>query len=354
MARVVVAMSGGVDSSVAAALLVRDGHEVIGVAMRLWAGPSESGCCSLDDFLDARRVANRIGIPFYVMDFSVPFERHVVRPFVEEYLSGRTPNPCALCNQFVKFDALWQRARSLGAEYLATGHYARVVRDMETGAVQLRAATYGAKDQSYFLFGIPRGLLERLLLPVGDKTKEEVRGLAREWDLPVAEKPESQEVCFVSGKSYAQFVEEYSGRAGRAGVIVDESGRVLASHKGIHRFTVGQRRGLGIGVGSPRYVVSLESDTGTVRVGPKAATVARGLRARNANWLVPALPEPGQPLSVKIRSRFQPVPAVVESVSQKDFVVRAPRGLQAVTPGQAAVLYDGDRVVGGGWIDVAL
>lgn len=354
MARVVVAMSGGVDSSVAAALLVRDGHEVIGVAMRLWAGPSESGCCSLDDFLDARRVANRIGIPFYVMDFSVPFERHVVRPFVEEYLSGRTPNPCALCNQFVKFDALWQRARSLGAEYLATGHYARVVRDMETGAVQLRAATYGAKDQSYFLFGIPRGLLERLLLPVGDKTKEEVRGLAREWDLPVAEKPESQEVCFVAGKSYAQFVEEYSGRAGRAGVIVDESGRVLASHKGIHRFTVGQRRGLGIGVGSPRYVVSLESDTGTVRVGPKSATVARGLRARNANWLVPALPEPGQPLSVKIRSRFQPVPAVVESVSQKDFVVCAPRGLQAVTPGQAAVLYDGDRVVGGGWIDVAL
>jgi tRNA-specific 2-thiouridylase len=347
-------MSGGVDSSVAAALLVRDGHEVIGVAMRLWAGPSESGCCSLDDFLDARRVANRIGIPFYVMDFSAPFERHVVRPFVEEYLSGRTPNPCALCNQFVKFDALWQRARSLGAEYLATGHYARVVRDMETGAVQLRAAAYGAKDQSYFLFGIPRGLLERLLLPVGDKTKEEVRELAREWDLPVAEKPESQEVCFVAGKSYAQFVEEYSGRAGRAGVIVDESGRVLASHKGIHRFTVGQRRGLGIGVGSPRYVVSLESDTGTVRVGTKAATVARGLRARNANWLVPALPEPGQPLSVKIRSRFQPVPAVVESVSQKDFVVRAPRGLQAVTPGQAAVLYDGDRVVGGGWIDVAL
>lgn len=354
MARVVVAMSGGVDSSVAAALLVEAGHEVIGVAMRLWNGPSDSGCCSLDDFLDARRVAARLGIRFYVMDFSATFEERVVRPFVETYLHGRTPNPCARCNQFVKFAALWERAQALGAEFLATGHYARVTWDAATGQPELRVARSREKDQSYFLFGVPRTLLPRLLFPVGDKSKAEVRELARQWNLPVAEKPESQEVCFVSKRDYASFVEQYGGHSGVSGPIVDENGKVIGYHEGIHRFTIGQRRGLAVGLGEPRYVVAVDAQTGTVRVGPKAATCAAGLRASEANWLVCRTPVPGEPVQVKIRSRFAPTPAVVTSLAPDGFELRVETGLPAVTPGQAAVLYDGDRVLGGGWIDAAI
>lgn len=354
MARVVVAMSGGVDSSVAAALLVEAGHDVVGVAMRLWQGPSDSGCCALDDFLDARRVAARLGIRFYVMDFSATFEQKVVQPFVDAYLRGQTPNPCARCNQFVKFSALWERARALGAEFLATGHYARVTRDAATGVVELRAACNQEKDQSYFLFGVPRQLLPHLLFPVGDKSKEEVRELARRWALPVAEKPESQEVCFVPKRNYASFVEQYSGRRSMPGPIVDENGRVVGYHNGIHRFTIGQRRGLAVGLGEPRYVTAVDPQSGTVRVGPKAATWAGGLRASEVNWLVPKTPSLGERVQVKIRSRFAAVAGVLTSISSDKFEVRVETGLPAVTPGQAAVLYDGDRVLGGGWIDAAI
>lgn len=353
MTRVVVAMSGGVDSSVAAALLVEAGYDVVGVAMRLWNGPSDSGCCSLDDFVDARRVADRLGIPFFVMDFSDLFEHQVVRPFAEEYLQGRTPNPCARCNQFVKFAALFERARSLGATLLATGHYARLVRGCG-GEWQLHAARHREKDQSYFLFGLPRERLAEILFPVGDRSKQEVRALAREWTLPVAEKAESQEVCFVPRRNYAEFVEQYTGQKSVRGKIVDRDGAILGVHEGIHRFTVGQRRGLRLGGGQPRYVVELDPATGTVRVGDRAATIARGLRATRVNWLVPDLPSPGEILAVKIRSRFNPVPVVIEAADEAGFVVRSLAGLQAVTPGQAAVLYHGDRVVGGGWIDAAL
>lgn len=354
MTRVLVAMSGGVDSSVAAALLVEAGYDVVGVAMRLWGGPSESGCCSLDDFVDARRVAARLGIPFFVMDFSEIFEQRVVRPFALEYLRGRTPNPCARCNQFVKFDALFERAQALGAELLATGHYARLVRSTTNGEVELHAARSREKDQSYFLFGLPRERLHRILFPVGDRTKNEVRALAREHNLPVAEKPESQEVCFVPRGRYADFVESYTGRKAASGTIVDETGAVIGTHDGIHRFTIGQRRGLGIGGCRPRYVTSLDPATGTVRVGSRDATLAQGLRASKVNWLVADLPTPGQALTVKIRSRFRPAPVVVEAADHFGFTVRALGVLEAVTPGQAAVLYDGDRVVGGGWIDAAI
>ncbi|MCX8073413.1 MAG: tRNA 2-thiouridine(34) synthase MnmA [Candidatus Binatia bacterium] len=352
--RVLVAMSGGVDSSVAAALLVRAGYDVVGVAMRLWKGPSDSGCCSLDDFLDARRVAARLSIPFYVMDFSDLFESQVVRPFAEEYLRGRTPNPCARCNQFVKFDALLERARSLGAQLVATGHYARLVRSPDSSEVSLHAAHSVEKDQSYFLFGIQRETLPYLLFPVGDKHKEEVRALARSLQLPVAEKPESQEVCFVPRRDYASFVESYLGTGGIAGDIVHENGTVLGRHRGIHRFTIGQRRGLGVSNGAPLYVTGLDPVRGLVQVGNRSATVAKGLRATAVNWLVPQPPRAGQRLTVKIRSRFRNAPVVVEETSSAHFVVSAPNGLQAVTPGQAAVLYDGDQVVGGGWIDAAL
>lgn len=349
--RVVVGMSGGVDSSVAAALLAEQGYHVIGVAMRLWGEATGSGCCSLDDFLDARRVAAKLDIPFYVMDFRDDFERQVVAPFVSEYLAGRTPNPCARCNQFVKFAALWDRARELGAEWIATGHYARVRHPPEVRESELWAAADRDKDQSYYLFGIGADVLARTLFPVGELCKAEVRERARALGLPVADKPESQEICFAPRSGYAHLVAQRSSPSAiRPGVVVDEEGRVLGHHDGIHRFTVGQRRGLGLSSGKPLYVLDIEEQRGVVRVGPRAATLSHGLLAVRANWLS-APPRAGDRLALKIRSRFAPVPVTACRVSEGEFEVLAEQALAAVAPGQAAVLYDGDRVVGGGWIE---
>lgn len=351
--RVVVAMSGGVDSSVAAALLVEQGFEVIGVSMRLWdpaPGSPASGCCSLDDFLDARSVAARLGIPYYVMDFREEFRREVVDVFVSEYRRGRTPNPCARCNQFVKFAAFERAARELGATRIATGHYARR-REGAQGPELWRAADR-RKDQSYFLFGIGRHGLSAALFPLGDLTKDDVRSAARRLDLPVAEKAESQEICFAPPGEHARVVESLSsGEPLRPGVIVDEDGRVLGTHRGVHHFTIGQRRGLGLsGCGTPRYVVDIDADTGTVRVGSHEGVVAAGLVARGMTWLC-APPARGAQIQVKIRSRFEPQPAVVAEIDEDHCTLLAPDGLCAAAPGQAAVLYDGDRVLGGGWIE---
>jgi len=353
-----VAMSGGVDSSIAAALLVRAGYEVIGIAMRLWEPRGDqpvgrSGCCSFDDFLDARRVAHRLGISFYVMDFRDEFQRAVVEPFVEEYVDGRTPNPCARCNQHLKFGALWQRARELGASGIATGHYARVV--IRNGELALCRAVDLAKDQSYFLFSVGRERLRNLLFPVGGLTKAQVREAAAALGLPVAAKPESQEVCFAPGREHRALVEQLAapGRV-RPGRVLDERGEVVGWHAGVHTVTIGQRRGLRLGGGRRQYVIGIEAERGIVRVGSREALAAAGLEAHEANWLVSQPPVPGARLIVKIRSRHSGTPVTLLEVREDRFRVLADGGLPAVTPGQAAVLYDGDRLVGGGWIVRAL
>jgi tRNA-specific 2-thiouridylase len=348
--RVVVAMSGGVDSAVAAARCVAAGHEVIGISLRL-ASDGQGSCCSLDDFRDAAAVADRLGIPHYVFDFREAFARAVVGPFVAEYLAGRTPNPCALCNQHVKFDLLWRRARELGAAKLATGHYARIATDEATGGLALRTAVDAGKDQTYFLFGLDQAALGRTLFPVGELTKTAVRAEAAALGLPVADKPESMEVCFVPRGDAAAFVERHAAPGTlRPGPIVDGSGAVIGRHDGVHRFTVGQRRGLGLGGGQRRYVRAIDAATGTVEVGDAASLRAGGLVVRGTVWASGRPSAPATEVAVRIRHHHHPVPARLSAiegdVTTLRFVARGP----GVTPGQAAVFYRGELVAGGGWI----
>ena len=352
--RVVVAMSGGVDSAVAAARCVAAGFEVVGISLRL-ARDGGGSCCSLDDFLDARAVADRLGFPHYVFDLSDEFERQVVAPFVAEYLAGRTPNPCARCNEHVKFGALWRRARELGASRLATGHYARIAIDPRTDLPCLRTAVDTAKDQTYFLFTLGHADLARTLFPVGDLTKAEVRAEAARLDLPVAEKPESMEVCFVPDGDAAGFVERRAPReAVRPGRIVDTAGRELGRHGGVHRFTVGQRRGLRLGGGARRYVRALDAETATVTVGEDSGPTARGLVAREVSWTAGTPPTAGTPLAVRIRHRHPVIPAHLTAVDAGEAKVLFDAAGPAVTPGQAAVFYRDDLVLGGGWIEGAV
>jgi len=359
-------MSGGVDSSTVAALLVRQGHKIVGMTMQLWNQrrlpelmPETAGhgrCCSLDDVYDARRVAEQVGIPYYVVNFERQFEEQVVQPFVEEYLAGRTPIPCTLCNNYIKFDRFLEMADSVGARQIATGHYARVRYDEASGRYQLLRARDGSKDQTYFLFGLTQKQLARTLFPLGEMVKPEVRELAREMDLAVASKGDSQEICFVPNGDYAAFLNAYLKEKGvdaqsTRGSIVTTDGRTLGEHRGVQHFTVGQRKGLGISSKEPLYVISTDSATQRVVVGGNDDLLCERFTARQLNWISIAGVDAPMRAQAKIRNKHAAAPATVHPTGDPGSVeVVFDEPQRAVTPGQGAVFYLGDLVLGGGWI----
>lgn len=360
-------MSGGVDSSTVAALLCREGVPVIGLTMQLWnqrrlpelipqAG-AVGRCCSLDDVYDARFVAGVLGIPYYVVNFEERFEQQVVKPFVENYLAGRTPIPCTLCNNFIKFDQFLEMADGVGADKIATGHYARLNFDKTSGRYQMRRGVDAAKDQTYFLFGLTQEQLARTLFPLGGMTKSQVRELATELGLPVADKRDSQEICFVPNGDYAAFIDAYFREqridaAETVGAIVDTGGRVIGEHSGTHHFTVGQRRGLGVAAGEPLYVIATEPKSRQVIVGRSEDLMRSSLFATDANWISIPPPRELRRAQVKIRNKHVPANATLRAADDPSRVeIRFDEPQRAVTPGQAAVFYDEDLVLGGGWIE---
>jgi len=346
-------MSGGVDSSVAAYLLKEQGYEVIGLFMRTGAHAEDEErraktCCSATDAVDARNVADRLDIPFYSLDFEADFAR-IMDQFADEYIAGRTPNPCVMCNIWLKFGKLWSYGKQVGADFVATGHYARMLPSPD-GSLRVARGLDRAKDQSYVLFGLRRELLPHVLLPIGEYPKSEVRAIAREQGLPVHDKPDSQEICFVPQDDYLDFVRTRRPGLETAGAIVDEDGQELARHSGIESFTIGQRRGLGVAVGAPRYVVQIEPVSKTVTVGTRQALERRGLLASRFNWQgeTPSAPTP---CLAQIRAHHTAVPAQVEALpgGQARVVFDTPQ--LAITPGQVVTVYQDELVLGGGWIE---
>ncbi|HXG89285.1 MAG TPA: tRNA 2-thiouridine(34) synthase MnmA [Vicinamibacterales bacterium] len=356
--KIVVAMSGGVDSSVAAALLAEQGHEVIGVSMQLYdqsegetrSGQSFGTCCTIDDLYDARRVAAAIGIPHYIVNFESRFDEQVVSNFINEYSAGRTPIPCAHCNADLKFSTLLERALGYGAEALATGHYARIEQQVD-GSYRLRRGVDHSKDQTYFLFSLTQEQLSRAAFPIGHLDKPTVRDHARRLNLRVAEKKDSQEICFVPDGDYAAFIERAAPELRRPGSLIDQGGEVVGAHAGVHRFTIGQRKGLGLSSRDPLYVLEIKPATAQVVVGPRDALSRRTLSASQVNWVSgrPALD--WQPVTAQIRHRHAPATARVRAIDVTRLELEFEEPQSAVTPGQAVVLYEGDVVLGGGWID---
>src|SRR3981189_551120 len=362
---VAVAMSGGAASSPGAAVLLQQNHPIVGLTMELWNqrrlpelqgdGPAQHRCCSLDDVYDAKAVAQHLDFPHYVVNFEEQFEARVVRPFVDQYLAGRTPIACTNCNTDVKFAPLLCMARQIGADRLATGHYARIRKNDETGLWELLRARDESKDQSYFLWGLSQEQLSRSDFPLGELTKEEVRAVARRAQLPVAEKPESMELCFVPNGNYVQFIQAYSRESGISlhgskGEIVTETGEVIGRHNGVHEFTIGQRKGLGFAVGKPLYVISIDQKQNRVVVGDDDALRTTAFEIEDVNWVSCGTPEAPLRAFAKIRHKHEPASATIEPLGMNRARISFDAPQRAITPGQAAVFYDGDRVLGGGWI----
>ncbi|HKP47214.1 MAG TPA: tRNA 2-thiouridine(34) synthase MnmA [Pyrinomonadaceae bacterium] len=365
--KIAVAMSGGVDSSAAAALLKDQGHELVGFTMQLWdqrrgintdanGEPLPSRCCSLDDVYDARRVAEELGIPFYVLNLEKDFEREVVQPFVSSYLNGETPIPCVACNSRLKFASLDRLAASLGCDKVATGHYARVEYDAASNRYRLFRGRNRQKDQSYFLWELTQDQLSRAMFPLGEMSKADVRDIAREHGMAVAEKAESQEICFVPDGNYAGFIDRYlaateaEDRLPGDGEIVNSSGNVIGKHSGIHRYTVGQRRGIGISNAKPLYVISVDAEKNRVVVGRDDELGGASFVAAGVNWIAFDTPAEEVRADVRVRYRHAPTPATIKALENNRALVSFDTPQRAITPGQATVFYREEEVVGGGWI----
>ncbi|MFH1046232.1 MAG: tRNA 2-thiouridine(34) synthase MnmA [Candidatus Omnitrophota bacterium] len=349
--RVIVAMSGGVDSSVAAALLKDQGYDVVGVTMQIWQPDASGSCCGLSGIEDARRVARLLKIPHYVLNFKQVFQEKIISPFCAEYSRGRTPNPCVRCNQYIKFDALLKRARQLDADYVATGHYARVQLNQRSKRFVLKKGRDSHKDQSYFLYALSQAQLRRILMPLGELTKQQVRGIAKKKGLPVADKPGSQEICFIPDNDYGRFLRQHSPKTVQPGPIVNREGQVIGRHQGIAFYTIGQRKGIGIAYKEPLYVAAIEKKNNTIIVGSKDEVYAAGLVANQLNFIY--IKECPARLRVKVRVRYQHqvASATVFAEGKKAVRICFDQPQWAVTPGQAAVMYQGDCVVGGGTIN---